>query len=44
MIEAMNKELEREALPLSLSVCKIVPAALGEQIGDYGTIITILID
>lgn len=30
--------LRREALPLSLSVCEIVPAGLGEQIGDYAAL------
>ncbi|MGC6585944.1 ROK family protein [Paenibacillus sp. Dod16] len=27
--------LKREALPEALSVCKVVPAALGERVGDY---------
>ena len=31
---AMERALEREALPQALEVCKIVPAALGESIGD----------
>jgi len=30
--------LEREALPFAKSVCRIVPAALGESIGDYAAL------
>ena len=30
--------LEREALPFARSVCRIVPAALGESIGDYAAL------
>jgi len=30
--------LAEECIPISLGVCSIVPAALGEQIGDYGAI------
>ena len=30
--------LAREALPLARSVCRIVPAALGESIGDYAAL------
>lgn len=36
--EAMRKELEKEALDISLNVCKIVPAGLGEKIGDYAAL------
>lgn len=36
--ESMMTELEREALAPSLSVCEIVPAELGENIGDYASI------
>lgn len=32
---AAMEVLQREALPESLSVCKIRPAALGERVGDY---------
>ena len=35
LVPAMREALEREALPRSLSVCRIVPAALGDAIGDY---------
>lgn len=38
MAPEMMKILEAEALSNSLSVCKIIPAALGEQIGDYAAI------
>jgi glucokinase len=31
-------ELRREALPISLEVCEIVPAGLGEQVGDYASL------
>ena len=30
--------LKKEALPRSLSVCKIVPAGLGEEVGDYASL------
>ena len=30
--------MEREALPASAKICKIVPAALGERIGDVAAI------
>ncbi len=36
--EAAKKEIEKEALPLSAGCCGIVPAALGEQIGDYAAV------
>lgn len=36
--DAMQKELEKEALPLAASVCQIVPAQLGEAIGDYAAL------
>ncbi len=36
--EAAKIEIEKEALQLSVSCCKVVPAALGEQIGDYAAI------
>lgn len=34
----MLESIRREALPLSASVCDIVPAGLGEQIGDYASL------
>ena len=30
--------LEREALPLARQVCRIVPAALSENVGDYAAL------
>lgn len=42
MRDAMEKELGKEALAISLSCCEIVPAALGENIGDYAAIATAL--
>ena len=35
LIPAMRETLEREALPRSLAACRIVPAELGDAIGDY---------
>ena len=37
---SIMEELEKEALSRSLNVCKIVPAALGEEIGDYSALAT----
>ncbi|OXS53882.1 sugar kinase [Cohnella sp. CIP 111063] len=34
----MLEELRQEALPNSLSVCEIVPAGLGEHVGDYAAL------
>ncbi len=34
----MRRALAREALPGSLAGCRIVPAALGEEVGNYGAI------
>ncbi|MBR4755390.1 MAG: ROK family protein, partial [Bacteroidales bacterium] len=34
----MEQVIAQEALPLSRSVCKVVPAALGESIGDYAAL------
>lgn len=38
----MYKELEREALEFSRSIVQVVPAQLGERIGDYGAVVTAL--
>ena len=38
LVRSMKHELRKEALEPSLRVCKIVPAKLGEQIGDYGAL------
>ena len=37
-MEIVNPILEREALSLSRGVCRIVPAGLGESIGDYAAL------
>lgn len=34
----MEEELRREALPAVVEACEIVPAALGESIGDYAAL------
>lgn len=34
----VDEVLSREALPLANGVCKVVPAALGESIGDYAAL------
>ncbi len=36
--EPMERALKREALAFSLGHCEIVPAALGEEIGDYAAL------
>ena len=38
LIPAMEKEIAKEALPLASKVCKIVPAELGENLGDYAAL------
>lgn len=38
LIPSMTKSLTAEALPLSLSCCKIIPAMLGNSIGDYAAL------
>jgi len=35
---AMKEVLEKECLPASRSVCRVVPAELGENIGDYAAL------
>ncbi|MBO6161494.1 MAG: ROK family protein, partial [Bacteroidales bacterium] len=34
----MEEVIAQEALPLSRKVCRVVPAALGESIGDYAAL------
>lgn len=36
--KAMYSALNKESLPLSLSACKILPAALGDSIGDFAAL------
>ena len=40
LYESMIAEIEKEALAVSLRCCKILPALLGEEIGDYAAIAT----
>ena len=41
--KAMEKELKAEALAPSLEVCRVVPAELGENIGDYASVAAALL-
>ena len=41
---AMERVLKRESISLSHDVCKIVPAGLGENIGDYAALSLVLGD
>lgn len=38
LIDPARRIIEKEAIPQSASVCRIVPASLGEQIGDYAAL------
>ena len=38
MAPLVREVIDREALPLAAAVCRIVPAALGESIGDYAAL------
>jgi len=40
---AMFEELRREAIPETLSACRIVPSELGEQIADYSGLVAALV-
>ncbi len=44
LFEPARKVIEKEAVPGAASVCKIVPAALGEAIGDYAALCVALND
>lgn len=41
--EPAKRVIEKEALGVSANCCKVVPALLGEQIGDYAAIATALL-
>lgn len=41
--QTMLEELEREALPGTLSACRVVPAELGEMISDYSGLVAALV-
>ena len=38
LIDSMNEVIKKEALAISAGCCKIVPAMLGDDIGDYAAI------
>ena len=38
LIDSMNEVIKKEALAIPAGCCKIVPAMLGDNIGDYATI------
>lgn len=38
LLPHLEKKIGKEALSLSLEVCRILPASLGESIGDYGAV------
>ncbi len=40
--ESAKKIIDKEALPISAECCRVVPAVLGESIGDYASIATAL--
>lgn len=42
LLEGMKKQIEKEALSASAECCRILPAELGENIGDYAAIATAL--
>ena len=44
LIKEARKIIKKEALPLSRKVCKILPAALGEQIGDISALVVAMGD
>ena len=41
--ESMQAVIDKEALPSSAACCRIVPAALGESLGDYAALATALL-
>jgi len=41
--DAAKKVIEREALPCAAESCKVVPASLGEHIGDYAAVAVALL-
>lgn len=38
LVQSMKETLEKECIPASLAACSIVPAALGDSIGDYAAL------
>jgi glucokinase len=43
-IAACNQVIEKEALRPAAEVCEIVPAALGDQVGDYASLSVAMMD
>ena len=43
LADAMQSELEKEALGCALNACRVVPAGLGERVGDYAAIATAIL-
>ena len=41
LADAMQEEIEKEALSLSKEACRVLPAALGDEIGNYAAIATV---
>jgi glucokinase len=41
--EPAKKVIDKEALGIAANCCKVVPAMLGEHIGDYAAIATALL-
>ena len=41
--DGMERVINKEALSSAVKCCKIVPAALGEQIGDYAAVAAALL-
>ena len=41
--EATKKEIEREALAPAAACCTVLPAELGDMIGDYAAVATALL-
>ena len=39
LIKEARKIIKKEALPISRKVCKILPASLGESIGDISALV-----
>ena len=38
LVDSMNETIKKEALAISAECCKIVPAMLGDEIGDFAAI------
>lgn len=38
LVDSMNETIKKEALPASAACCTVVPAMLGDEIGDYAAL------